>query len=217
MSNTDSFIEEVSEEVRRDKMFKLMRRYGWIGIAVVILIVAGAGYNEWRKAQTMAAAQAFGNSVLDALSSDESAKRVEALQAIEVNGAAGAVLAMLQAAETQSDSDPVAAAELLQQIADDAEMPVVYRELATLKRTIIMGDRLSVDERRNLLLGVAVPGSSFRLLAEEQLALLDIESGDTQGAITRLLAIISDSEITPGLRNRATQLIVALGGTLDAV
>jgi hypothetical protein len=217
VSNTDSFIEEVSEEVRRDKMFKLMRRYGWIGIAVVVLIVAGAGYNEWRKAQTIAAAQAFGNSVLDALSSDESAKRVEALQAIEVNGAAGAVLAMLQAAETQSDSDPVAAAELLQQIADDAEMPVVYRELATLKRTIIMGDRLSVDERRNLLLGVAVPGSSFRLLAEEQLALLDIESGDTQGAIPRLLAIISDSEITPGLRNRATQLIVALGGTLDAV
>lgn len=217
MSNTDSFIEEVSEEVRRDKMFKLMRRYGWIGIAVVVLIVAGAGYNEWRKAQYTATAQAFGNSVLDALSSDESAKRVEALQAIEVNGAAGAVLAMLQAAETQSDSDPVAAAELLQQIADDAEMPVVYRELATLKRTIIMGDRLSVDERRNLLLGVAVPGSSFRLLAEEQLALLDIESGDTQGAITRLQAIISDSEITPGLRNRSTQLIVALGGTLDAV
>ena len=30
MSNPDSFIEEVTEEVRRDKLFALFRKYGWI-------------------------------------------------------------------------------------------------------------------------------------------------------------------------------------------
>ena len=44
MSETDSFIDEVTEEVRRDKLFALFRKYGWIGIAAVLLIVGGAAW-----------------------------------------------------------------------------------------------------------------------------------------------------------------------------
>ena len=40
MSNPDSFIDEVTEEVRRDRLFRLFRKYGWIGGVVVALIVA---------------------------------------------------------------------------------------------------------------------------------------------------------------------------------
>ena len=60
---------------------------------------------------------------------------------------------------------------------------------------------------------MAVPGKPLRLLAEEQLALLDIEAGETEAAISRLQAIQNDAETTAGLRQRASQLIVALGGT----
>ena len=70
MSETDSFIEEVTEEVRRDKLFALFRRYGWIGILAVLLIVGGAGWNEWRKAQDRAAAEALGDRMISALESD---------------------------------------------------------------------------------------------------------------------------------------------------
>ena len=63
---------------------------------------------------------------------------------------------------------------------------------------------------------LAVPGKPLRLLAEEQLALLDVEAGNTDDAIARLQRIIEDSETTAGLRQRASQLIVALGGELDA-
>lgn len=55
MSNPDSFIEEVAEEVRRDRMSRLMRKYGWIGVLAVVLIVGGAAFNEYRKAQEIAA------------------------------------------------------------------------------------------------------------------------------------------------------------------
>ncbi len=57
MSNTDSFIEEVSEAVRRDRLYALMRRYSGLAVALVALIVGGAAYNEWRKAETLARAQ----------------------------------------------------------------------------------------------------------------------------------------------------------------
>ena len=46
MSNSDSFIDEVTEEVRKDRLFQLFRRYGWIAGVVIVLIVGGAAWNE---------------------------------------------------------------------------------------------------------------------------------------------------------------------------
>ena len=45
MSDTDSFIEEVTEEVRRDRLYGLLRRYGWIAALVIILIGGGASWS----------------------------------------------------------------------------------------------------------------------------------------------------------------------------
>ena len=42
MSETDSFIDEVNEEVRRDRLYAALRRYGWIAIVAVLAIVGGA-------------------------------------------------------------------------------------------------------------------------------------------------------------------------------
>ena len=46
LSESESFIEEVSDEVRRDKLFKLFKKYGWVLALVVIAIVGGTAYNE---------------------------------------------------------------------------------------------------------------------------------------------------------------------------
>ena len=54
VSDTDSFIDEVTEEVRRDRLFGLMKRYGWIAVVAVLLIVGGAAYNEISKARARA-------------------------------------------------------------------------------------------------------------------------------------------------------------------
>ena len=50
MSNPESFIDEVNEELKRDRLFALMRKYAWIAVLAVVLIVGGAAWNEWRKA-----------------------------------------------------------------------------------------------------------------------------------------------------------------------
>ncbi|MEO0502920.1 MAG: hypothetical protein AAFZ14_06305, partial [Pseudomonadota bacterium] len=62
---------------------------------------------------------------------------------------------------------------------------------------------------------LAVPGVPFRLLAEEQLALIDIETGNVDAALDRLRPMLDDAEATAGLQRRALQAIVALGGTFD--
>ena len=45
MSDTDSFIDEVNEEVRRDRFYFMLKRYGWIAVLAVILLVGGAAWN----------------------------------------------------------------------------------------------------------------------------------------------------------------------------
>jgi len=32
MSQSDSFIDEVTEELRRDQLFRALKRWGWIGV-----------------------------------------------------------------------------------------------------------------------------------------------------------------------------------------
>jgi len=211
VSDTDSFIEEVTEEVRRDRLFRLMRRYGWIAILAILLLVGGAAWNEWRKAQARDAAQAFGDRMLAALSEPDRSARASALADMEApNLEAAAVVDLLTAAET-AGGDPEAAAARLLEIADRPQTGDVYRQIATLKAVTLPDSRLGVDIRRQRLEGLVSEGGIVRLLAEEQLALIALETGDRAAAIERLTAITADAEATAGLRRRATQVIVALG------
>ena len=57
VSDTDSFIEEVSEEVRRDRLYKFLRKYAWVGILAVVTIVGGTAYLEFQKAQARTEAE----------------------------------------------------------------------------------------------------------------------------------------------------------------
>ena len=107
MSDTDSFIEEVTEEVRRDRLFVMLKRYGWIGGLAVVLIVGGAAFSEYNKAKDLAAAQTLGDEMIAALSSDEGQPRAEALNEISAKTPGGAaVLAMLQAGALADAGQP---------------------------------------------------------------------------------------------------------------
>lgn len=213
MSNTDSFVEEVNEEVRRDRLYLLLRRYGWIAVLAILLIVGGAAYSEYRKAQARAEAEALGDAMLAAVAADESAVRAEALQQITPETpAAAAVVRMMAASELADAGETAAAVDALNAIAVDGDVPEVYRQLAQFKAITLQGKDAPIEERRQALEAMAQPGHAFRLLASEQLALIDIEAGDTDAAIARYQSILSDAEVSADLQQRALQVIVALGG-----
>ena len=210
MSNPDSFIDEVTEEVRRDRLFGLFRRYGWIALVVVLGVVGGTAWTEWQKAQSRDAARAFGDAVLAALDGQDGAARTAALAAVPATGDQAAVLRLMLATDPAQDRAGTLGA--LEALATDASLPQTYRDLATLRRVIVAGADLPLADRRALLDPLAAPGRAFRPLALEQLAYLAAEAGDTAAAITQLRSLSEDQEAPAGLRRRAAQMIVALGG-----
>jgi len=209
MSNNESFIDEVTEEVRRDKLYAGLKKYGWIGIAAVLLLVGGASANEVMKARERSAAEATGDAILSAVTRDITAGKLAALDEIEAGADLGAVLGLIAAGEQPEDF--AAAAARLAAVAADPETPQLYRDLAVLKHAMLP-EQMSAADRIEALSGLTAPGAPFRVLAEEQIAFAEVELGETAAAITRLEALLNDNDASGALRQRAQQLIVALGG-----
>lgn len=216
MSDTDSFIEEVTEEVRRERLFQLAKRYGWIAVLAIVLVVGGVAWNESRKASKMRAAQAFGDSLLSALDADDPIKRSAALAEVEAPNAGGAaVVALLQAKADVASGNIDQAVAALEALSNNADVPLIYRQVASFRALGLQAPTLSADARRAGYETLIGGNTQLRLLAEEQIALIDVEEGKTEAALDGLNAILADAGATAGMKRRATQMIVALGGALS--
>ena len=216
MSESDSFIEEVTEEVRRDRLYKLFRKYSWIPLVAVLLIVGIAAWNEWRKASEMAAAQALGDAVLAALQPEDPAARAVRIAAVETDDAVAKVyLDLLSAAARTEAKDKAEALALLDQVANAPDASVVYRDLAALKAVMLRGKDQERTNRMETLDRLARAGAPFRVFAMEQKAIAFFEYGDNDAAIGVLRLILDEPGATQGLIQRTQQLIVAMGGELS--
>ena len=218
MSNTDSFIDEVTDEVRRDRLYGLFRRWAWLAVVIVLGIVGAAAWVEYSRAHDRAASQAFGDALLAALEAPDPAARIAALGAVDASRPEGRVLLALlaagEAAAGGAGADADAAAADLRVAAEAAGLPRRYRDLAMLKAEMIAPS--DVAQARLILGALAEPGAPYAALAEEQLALVDLRAGDLAAALERLRSLARSAAATAGLQERASQLIVTLeaGSTL---
>ncbi|MBC6407364.1 MAG: hypothetical protein GDA40_04170 [Rhodobacteraceae bacterium] len=221
MSNRDSFIEEVKEELRRERAFTLLRKYGWIGVVAVLAIVGGTAFNEYRKAQALARAQTNGDALFAALQEQSPQARLAQLEAAQLQSEGAEVVRGFLLAAEQRQTDPAEARAILDTLAQSAPaVGGIYEQLAVLKAIALALPEQRAQEQashRAVLEQMAQPGQPLALLAAEQLALLDIAAGDTEAALTRLAVIYNDAGASRGLRARAEQLVEALGKTPEEV
>jgi len=210
VSNNESFIDEVNEEVRRDQLFGYIRRYGWIAVLAVLILVGAAAWTEYNRSQERASAQANGDAIINALSMDNPEDVLAELQQLPAN----LVTSMLAASAALETGDADLAIELLQGIIDEEGTSELYTELALLKQVMVSEGIVSAEDRAEKLIPLTAPGRPFALLAKEQLALVQVEMGDDEAAIATLKGVLEDAAVTQSLRERSQQMIVALGGDL---
>ena len=210
MSETDSFIDEVSEEVRKDKLYATMRKYGWLAVVIVLALVGGTAFREYNIASANKVAQKTGDAISKAMSLEGPEARASALSEIIANDKNVAIIALLKAAEQEAGGEFAASVETLEALAA-SKLPSAYRELAHFKKLLIEKDGLNEDARIAGLNELAASASPYALYAKEQLSLIDLAKGRKEAAINRLSQILEDANLSQSLRQRVSQLMIILG------
>ena len=209
MTEKDSFIDEVTEEVRRDKLYLFFRRYGWILFIFAFLIVGTIGWVEFTKNKNVLKAQKLG----DAISNAQKIAKNGDLAALDLlaNGKKpGSIIPMFMNAYFLEEKNKyVEAFAQYKRIFEDDEIATLYRELAKLKGYFLLDYN---DEKAVTLLNELIsPDGIFSLLALEQRAFLNISANRLEEAKEDLDSIILNPRASKPLINRVNELKRALG------
>ena len=210
--------QEVDEEVRRERLQKLWDRYGYLLIALCVLIVAGVGgwrgYEYWQGKKAGESAVAYEQAVRLA----EAGKHKDADAAfarIAAGGTAGyRVLARLRAAAELAQTDRKAAVAAYDALAEDNKAGQVIDDLATVRAGVLLIDSAPYAEMQKRLEPLTAQGRTFRHSARELLALSAWKAGDVAAARKWTDMIMTDPETPGGTRSRAqilSDLIAAAG------
>ncbi|WP_092860278.1 hypothetical protein [Albimonas pacifica] len=213
MADRDSFIDEVSEELRRDRMLTAWRRWGpWV-VGVVVLAVAGAGIATWLDQQDDAAARAAGARLIEAADIPDATERAEAYaaRAAELDAGAAVIARLSQAAALVEAGERAAAVEVLDGLESDGAADPLYRDLAGFKAALLRAEDLDPAARADALAAYVAEGQPFRLLALEARAVARLQSGDLPGAREDVETALADPMLSPSLGQRLTQLQELLG------
>lgn len=220
----DSFIREVDEELRTDRMKAIWKRFGKYIIAVAVLIVAGTAadriYDTWRTSQ----ASQSGDEFLAALNLAREGRQdaaLEALTALETDGHGSyAVLARMRAATVLADKgDYQAAITAFSAIGNDGSVPSAIRDVARIRAGYLLVDHGSYSDVSAQVEMLSDPENPMRHSAREALGLAAWKEGNATQARDWFDLIAGDNGVPGGVRQRAEimlDLIVASGKATGA-
>lgn len=216
----ETFLREVDEELRRERLNSFFARYGWAVIAAVVLLLAAiGGYLWWQNRQAeQAAAQAA--ALVEALENMQAGNRqaaapvVEELAQSDIEGYRAA--ALFARAGTQIEAnDPQAAAATLGEIAGSDEFAEPYRHAALIRQTALQFDALPPAQVIERLGPLAQPGQPWFGSAGEMVAIAHLQLNQPERAGQIFAAIAADEGVPPSVRTRAVQMAGSLG--IDAI
>ena len=212
---------EVDEEIRRDNAAKLWAKYGRYVVAAAVAVVVGTaaivGWQEYRLSQR----EEQGARLADALELAKKGNRAAAINSLgEFAGEAGAGYGMLarlhEAALRSRSGDLPGAIQIYESVAADDSAPQRYRDLAVVLMVLYQiddGDPAQLLARLEPLTGA---NSAWRFSALELSAMLERRAGNDKAAREILKTVTDDPQAPPGIRARAAEMLVILGGAPGA-
>jgi hypothetical protein len=212
VSETDSFIQEVTEEVRQDRMFRLWKKYGPYGIGAVVAIVAVSAGLNWMKHREIQKARETGGAFL---SSDITVVDDQEVLLGSVDGPAEPLARMRLAAAKAESGDAEGAAALYREVAGEAGLGRAYADLARLQAVRVTSATIDPAVAESELQPLVAEDAPYRILALELRAMVRLNAGDTEGAHADLNEIIGNPQATRESTERALALLLSSGGELS--
>lgn len=205
---------EIDEDLRRDRMQELWRRYAnlvYAGAALIVLVAGGISY--WRYYQEQQAQDlAARYTAADNLAQDDQAKGTAALEVLAAQGESGyRLVARFRAAALKVKSgDKAAGLAAFRAIAADGGVDQEYRDLATLQAALAAVDDAPAADIIEPLKPLTIAPNPWRFTALEITALAQLRLGDRVAAQKTYQQIADDADAPQSLRTRATEIVAAL-------
>lgn len=216
----ETFYREVDEELRKEQLGSLWKRYGVLAIIALVLLLAAIGGYIWWQNRQQAEAGERGQALIAAFD-DVQARRLKdvpkQLDSIAAEGSPGyrAAALLTKADVALQENNLKAAAQNFKTVADDGEMAEPYRQLALVRQTAVEFDTLPPAEVIRRLQPLAQAGSPWFGSAGEMVALAHLKQKQPARAAPIFAALAKDQTLPASIRSRAVQMASALG--VDAV
>jgi hypothetical protein len=213
---SEIFIREVDENLRRDKATDFARTYGsWMIGAMILLLVAIGGYLYWQnRQQEQAAAQ---SETLSKVITDISGGNVKAApaqldaMAAKGNDAYRASALLTRAALAIQEHDLKLAIAKYHEVEADEGLPQPYRDLATIRATALEFDNLKPEEVVARMQPMTKPGNAWFGSAGEMTGMALIKQNRKSEAGRLFAQIAADKAVPDSIRSRAIQIAGSLG------
>jgi hypothetical protein len=206
VSENESFIDEVTEEVRRDKLYLLLKRYGWVPVIVIITVILTSIFIEIRNNAKVIEAENLGDLLASSLSGDT---EVKAILSNDISSTPKSLIALLLEAKIlENKLEYQTAIAVYETVLNREEIPTSLRDFVKFKLVLLVkDDPIGV---KKLIGDLINPDGSFYLLALEQKVLIEIGEKRWNEAIANLNLILADPDVSQGMISRATQIKKAI-------
>jgi hypothetical protein len=212
----ETFLREVDENLRRDQLRALARKYAPLMIGGVLLLLAAVGgWLYWQDRQEAAAAK--DSEQLAQIYVDIGAGKLASVPprldtlAKEGTGAIRATAMFTRAAVAIEQNDRPTAIAQYQAIAADDDLPAPYRDLARIRATALEFDAMKPEQVIARMEPMAKPGNPWFGSAGELTAMAMIKQNRKLEAGRLFAAIAADRQVPDSIRARSVQIAGTLG------
>lgn len=220
----NTFEEEVDEDLRREQIVRLWKKYGLqaIGVFVAAILIAAAavGWRNYQASKTREASMKYQDAVApgEAATAKPPLDRIAELDNIEKDLTSGyKLLARFERASALLQAGRIAdAAKVFDGIAADSSVDASLRNVAQLKASALLADQLSLAEMKARLEKLAAPDSAFRFLAGDLLGYSAFRVADLQSARNYYQSLTSDLVAPPDIKARAQDMLDEIEQRLPA-
>ncbi len=215
VDQSDTFLREVDEELRREQIHHFLQRYGILIAAGALLLLAGiGGYKFWdsrRLAATEAAGARFASAlqVANAGKPDDVLKQFEDLAKSSPSGYKALAELQLAAAQIKA-GHPEAALPVYEAVTKATSLDPLLRDFAALQAAMLRLDAADWTEMKNRLTPLMSDSSAWRAMARETLGLSAYKTGNTDEARKLFEQVLSDRLTPPSVSERALLMLALL-------
>ena len=205
MVESESFIKEVSEEVKRDNLFKILNKFKWPLFALIILLIGAVGGYEYYKVSKKARAQKNGEFLVSAI---ENLKNNGQTITDEMDNKFLSVFIKLNEAKYFEEKGDIKSATAAYEYIISKHGENKFFNHYSKFQVYLMNPAESLSDKKKIevLDKLSVPDGPLKLLALEQKLYLYVKISDLENIKSHVKLILTDQSVTPEQVSRIKEI-----------